>query len=69
MRVGDVIGFHVINKAIIPYDIEAGEPESFYYLMTDKNPPINGPAMLMDMSVEDGTRVYSLVAKITPSKL
>jgi hypothetical protein len=65
---GDVIGFHIINKAIIPYDVDEGTPAPFYYLMTDKNPVKGGPSLKMDTSEENGIRTYSLMAKIISGK-
>ena len=63
VKAGDLIGFHVLDRAVIPYDEDEARMSTLYSLSLDSVNSSQGHEIVMDSSLELA-RTYSLLANI-----
>ena len=62
VRAGDMIGFHIVDEPVIPYDEDQSRMTTLYRLSLD-DVEVHGHSVSMDTSLELA-RTYSLLANI-----
>ena len=62
VKAGDVIGFHIVDNPVIPYDQDETRMTNLFFQQLD-NAETHGHTITMDSSLELG-RTYSLLASI-----
>jgi len=67
VQAGDVIGFHIVDDAVIPYDVDESRMTTVYSQSLD-NIEAHGHTITMNSNLELA-RVYSLSANIVVSGL
>jgi len=65
VRAGDMIGFHIVDKAVIPYDEDESRMTTLFHQSLD-NINVQGHMIMMDSDLAPA-RTYSLLANIVPS--
>lgn len=67
VQAGDVIGFHVVDRAVIPYDEDESRMTTLYCQSLDDVEAPGRPTITMDSNLELA-RTYSLLANIVVSR-
>ena len=64
---GDMVGFHIIDTAVIPYDIDEEVNQSPYFLIPKTKPGV-GSVLKMATHTQNGMCKYSLNATVEPGR-